>query len=103
MNKQNLEKGWIKDNFTFNFSKFKLFKKKLNEYLENKYKQRLNELFDEKEIREAIFKYILWFDWNSDIFQSWRKHSIDDFQIDNELNIIISELKEQSKNILYSK
>jgi hypothetical protein len=103
MNNQNLNKWGIKDNFTFNFSKFKLFKKKLNEYLENKYNTRLNELFGDKEMRESIFKYILWFDWNSDIFQSWRKQNINDFEISNELNNIISELKEQTKTILYSK
>jgi hypothetical protein len=47
------------NNFTFNFKKFKEFKKKLNKFLEEKYNQSLNQAFNDKKIKEAVYKYIL--------------------------------------------
>ncbi len=88
--------------FTFNFNKFKILKVKLNNYFQEKYWETINQKFSDKKIREAIFKHILWFDWNTDLFRSWRKENIEDFNLWEKTIEIISDLKEQTKKILYS-
>lgn len=92
-----------KNNYTFNFKEFKKFKKKLNTFSEKKYKKRLYQVFNNKKTKEAVYKYILWFDWNTDVFQSWRKENIYDLQLNEDIIKIIYELKEHTKNILYKK
>ncbi len=86
----------------FNFTKFRTFKKKLNKYLKEKYWKTLKELFENKETREAIFKYIFWFEWNTNIFWSWRKENIDDINLDESLIEIIEHIKIHTKKTIYS-
>jgi len=91
------------NNFTFNFKKFKIFKKKLNDYFKEKYWETINQKFSDKKIREAVFKYILWFNWNTDLFNSWRTENIEDFNLSDDIIEIIENLKEHTKIILYNK
>lgn len=102
MNKAEINNGiTINNKHWFNFKKFKAFKKQLNEYLKKQYNETLNVLFNDKAIREAVFKYILWFDWETDVFNSWRKDKIWDLALSNKSVNIITELKEHTKEILY--
>jgi len=90
------------NNYTFNFKKFNILKKNLNIFLKERYNQTLNQLFNDKKTKEAVYKYILWFEWTNDIFKSWRKENISDLNLDNNIIDIILELKEHTKKILYS-
>jgi len=100
MNNSNINN---RNDFTFNFNKFKILKKDLNKYFLEKYWETINQKFRDKKIREAVFKYILWFEWNTDIFQSWRLNNINDFNLSDETIKIINDLKEHTKLILYKR
>lgn len=90
------------NNYSFNFNKFKELKKKLNIYFIEKYWKTINQKFKDKKIREAIFKYILGFSWNTDLFNSWRKENINDFELPEDIIEIINDLKNYTKKILYT-
>jgi len=47
------------NNYTFNFKKFNILKKNLNIFLKERYNQTLNQLFNDKKTKEAVYKYIL--------------------------------------------
>ncbi len=85
--------------WTFNFRKFKEFKKKLNKELEKKYWKTLKKLFTNSKEREAIYKYIFWFNEKTDLFNNWNSNSIFEY-ISKDTEYLINEIKLLTKKLL---
>jgi len=91
--------------YSFNFKKFKIFKKRLKSFLKEKYGDNFYAVsrWQDKEFKEAFYKHILWFSWQTDVFNSWRKKDIWEFELDSDTKEIISMTKKHIKEILYKK
>jgi len=98
-----LENNIRGNSYSFNFKKFKELKKKVNFFLRDKYWDDIMLKFQDKEFKEAFYKYILWFSGQTDVFNSWRKKDILEFNLDSKIEKIIWDTKRHIKEILYQK
>jgi adenine C2-methylase RlmN of 23S rRNA A2503 and tRNA A37 len=87
--------------YTFNFKRFKKLKKKVKHYLNERYGNNLPEIFKDKKFKEAFYKYVLWFDWKTDVFNSGRLKNIFEFSIDDDIKSVIEETKSYVMKVLY--
>lgn len=98
-----LEEKYIKNNsYSFNFKKFRELKKKIKEFIIKKYWEDIvQKIFTNKEIKEAFYKHVLWFSWNTDVFNSWRRKDISEFDLNKTVEDVISDTKHYVMENLY--
>jgi len=85
--------------YTWSFHAFRSWKKNFLQKYKETYWETFNQTFPNKEVKEAIFKDLLWFDWSTDVFQSGRIHSIRDFDLDEDVLVHIWEVKKLSEKV----
>lgn len=97
---QNLKIDEYGNSYTFNFKKFKEWKKEFLKRFQEKTWKHFNETFPNKEEKEALLKALLWFKWETDIFSSGRRKDIRDYDFTPEVIKLIEESKKISNELL---
>ena len=97
---QNLKIDEYGNSYTFNFRKFKEWKKEFLKRFQEKTWKQFNETFPNKEEKEALLKALLWFKWETDIFSSGRKKDIREYEFNPEIIKLIEESKKISIELL---
>ena len=88
--------------YSFNFRRFREFKKKIRSFMINKYGQDIvSKIFQNKEIKEAFYKFILGFPGYKDVFNSGRTKDIKEFNLDPKIMDIVEDIKKYVMDNLY--
>jgi len=88
---------------SFNFKRFKVLKKRIRKIMDDKYWEDVTKkILWNKEIKEAFYKFILWFPWYKDVFNSWRKKDISEFKLDKTVEDVIYEVKNYVIDNIYN-
>jgi len=90
--------------YSFNFRKFKELKKRIEKFLLERYwNDIVQEIFKDKEFKEAFYKNVLWFSGSTDVFNSGRRKDIIEFWQYKTVKDIVDEVKEYVMENLYKK
>ena len=88
-------------NYTFNFRRFKILKKKIKAYLKEKYGEDILRILQNKELKEAFYKHVLGFSGHTDVFNSWRTKDIFEFNLDERVKEVVADTRRYVMENLY--